>query len=84
MSKKGRCFWPFWEAILEVYMKYYYTYRITNTIAKMHYYGDRSSTIPPSEDLGIKYFSSFGNKYFQILTLQVLYMLEMQMVRNLW
>jgi len=32
----------------------------------MHYYGSRTSRVEPSQDLGIKYFSSFCNKYFQV------------------
>lgn len=47
-------------------MKYHYTYRITNTATNMHYYGDRSSIVHPAEDLGKKYFSSFGNKFFRV------------------
>ena len=32
----------------------------------MHYYGDRSCNCEPKLDLGIEYFSSFGNKFFEI------------------
>lgn len=46
--------------------KYHYTYRITNLITGMHYYGDRSSDCHPQEDLGIKYFSSFTEKWFKL------------------
>jgi len=46
--------------------KFHYVYRITNIITKMYYYGDRSCDCHPSEDIGIKYFSSFTNKFFQI------------------
>ncbi len=46
--------------------KYHYVYRITNTVTEMYYYGDRSCNCHPSEDIGIKYFSSFGNKLFKI------------------
>lgn len=43
---------------------YFYTYRITNTIKNKHYYGFRSSTIPPKDDLGFQYFSSSTDKEF--------------------
>lgn len=39
-------------------MEYHYVYRITNNLIKKHYYGVRTSTIHPSEDLGKVYFSS--------------------------
>jgi hypothetical protein len=39
-------------------------YRITNTIAKKHYYGKRSSKILPLLDIGIRYFSSSRDKEF--------------------
>jgi len=45
--------------------KYHYVYRITNITTHMYYYGDRSCNCHPSEDIGIKYFSSFGNKLFK-------------------
>jgi hypothetical protein len=46
-------------------MKYHYTYRITNTILNLHYYGTRTSTNRiPTEDIGIYYFSSSSNKEF--------------------
>jgi len=32
----------------------------------MYYYGDRSCNCHPSEDIGIKYFSSFVNKFFKV------------------
>jgi len=38
--------------------RYYYVYRITDTINNIYYYGSRVSDIEPSNDLGIKYFSS--------------------------
>ena len=38
--------------------KYHYVYRITNLIENKHYYGSRTSTISPYDDLGKKYFSS--------------------------
>ena len=44
--------------------KYHYTYRITNKVEQKHYYGVRSSKTHPSQDLGIKYFSSSTNKKF--------------------
>lgn len=43
---------------------YHYVYRITNLIEKKHYYGKRSSKIPPKLDLGHEYFSSSTNKWF--------------------
>lgn len=43
---------------------YYYVYRITNTSIKKHYYGKRTSKIPPRADLGIRYFSSSSDKAF--------------------
>jgi len=45
--------------------KYHYVYRITNIITNMHYYGDRSCNCHPSEDIGIKYYSSFTNRLFK-------------------
>ena len=45
-------------------MKYYYVYRITNTVHKKHYYGKRCSLVPPEKDLGVKYFSSSKNSDF--------------------
>jgi len=45
-------------------MKYHYTYRITHIEHKKYYYGTRTSTINPKEDIGIKYFSSSSNKEF--------------------
>ena len=45
-------------------MKNHYVYRITNKIENKHYYGVRSSTIKPEEDIGIKYFSSSTDKNF--------------------
>jgi len=47
-------------------MTYHYTYRITNLITKMHYYGDRTSIVKPSDDLGKVYFSSYTNKFFKV------------------
>ncbi len=43
---------------------YHYVYRITNTVKNKHYYGKRSSKIPPIKDIGIKYFSSSRDKTF--------------------
>lgn len=43
---------------------YHYVYRITNILINKHYYGKRSSKIHPKEDLGVKYFSSCGDKAF--------------------
>ena len=37
---------------------YHYVYRITNNKLNKHYYGKRSSRIPPNQDLGFYYFSS--------------------------
>ena len=45
-------------------MHYHYVYRITNKILQKHYYGTRSSIIHPTQDLGIKYFSSSSDKEF--------------------
>ena len=44
--------------------KYHYTYRITNILLKMYYYGTRSTNLNPKDDLGIKYFSSSSDKEF--------------------
>lgn len=44
--------------------KYHYTYRITNIVEHKHYYGARSSKVHPTQDLGIKYFSSSSDKEF--------------------
>lgn len=43
---------------------YHYVYRITNTLLNKHYYGKRSSKLPPAQDLGFKYFSSSKDKEF--------------------
>jgi len=42
----------------------YYTYRITNTKINKHYYGYRSTSLLPKDDLGIKYFSTSSDKDF--------------------
>lgn len=42
----------------------HYVYRITNILAKHHYYGTRSAKCAPLKDLGIKYFSSSSNLKF--------------------
>ena len=44
--------------------KYHYTYRITNILLKMYYYGVRSTNLLPKDDIGIKYFSTSTNKEF--------------------
>ena len=44
--------------------KYHYVYRITNTLTGLYYYGARSSKCQPKDDLGLNYFSSFGDKSF--------------------
>lgn len=44
---------------------YHYVYRITNILLNKHYYGKRSSKLPPHEDLGIRYFSSSTDKNFK-------------------
>lgn len=44
--------------------KYHYVYRITWNSHRMHYYGSRSSDLPPNLDLGIRYFSSSSNQQF--------------------
>ena len=43
---------------------YHYVYRITNIIENKHYYGKRSSKVPPKLDIGVKYFSSSTDKAF--------------------
>ena len=43
---------------------YHYVYRISNLTENKHYYGSRSCSCHPSEDLGIRYFSSSSNKQF--------------------
>lgn len=45
-------------------MKYHYVYRITNKELHKHYYGVRTSTLSPKDDLGVKYFSSSCDKEF--------------------
>lgn len=45
---------------------YHYVYRISNVKLDKHYYGKRSSKIPPKQDLGIKYFSSSSDKEFML------------------
>lgn len=44
--------------------KFHYVYRITSIIENKHYYGSRSSILPPKEDLGFKYFTSSRDKEF--------------------
>lgn len=45
---------------------YHYVYRITNIKEGMHYYGVRTSKkYTPAWDLGLRYFSSSGDKWFQ-------------------
>lgn len=44
--------------------RYHYVYRITSIEQNKHYYGVRTSTILPCEDLGINYFSSSHNTDF--------------------
>lgn len=43
---------------------YHYVYRITNIVENKHYYGKRSSKVPPKLDIGVKYFSSSTDKAF--------------------
>lgn len=51
----------------EIEEVFHYVYRITEINTKMYYYGDRTSKVPPKEDIGKKYFSSFkGNYLFQL------------------
>lgn len=45
--------------------KSHYVYRISNTKSGMHYYGSRSTSLLPSEDLGIRYFSSSTCTWFK-------------------
>ena len=44
--------------------KHHYVYRITNKRLKKHYYGVRSCSCKPVEDLGIYYFSSSTDEEF--------------------
>lgn len=44
--------------------KYHYVYRITNIVENKHYYGKRSSSVDPYEDLGRIYLSSSTDKNF--------------------
>lgn len=44
---------------------YHYVYRITNVKLNKHYYGKRSSSKPPKQDLGVVYFSSSRDKEFK-------------------
>lgn len=44
---------------------YHYTYKIVNKVTQEYYIGRRSCNINPSEDLGIKYFSSSSNTQFK-------------------
>lgn len=44
-------------------MTYHYCYRITNNATNKHYYGSRTSNVPPLDDLGVRYFSS--SKYLK-------------------
>jgi len=48
-------------------MKYYYVYRVTSIQENKHYYGYRSSTDSPENDLGVKYFTSSTNLKFKEL-----------------
>ena len=43
---------------------FHYTYRITNTKEKKYYYGVHSCKCLPTEDIGVKYFSSSKTKEF--------------------
>lgn len=43
---------------------YHYVYRITNKNIKKHYYGARSSELPPKQDIGVNYFSSSEDNIF--------------------
>lgn len=43
---------------------YHYVYRISNLQLNKHYYGKRSSKELPTNDIGIKYFSSSNDKEF--------------------
>lgn len=48
-------------------MKYHYVYRVTSIQENKHYYGYRSSTDSPENDLGVKYFTSSTNLKFKEL-----------------
>lgn len=43
---------------------YHYVYRITNIVENKHYYGSRSISILPKDDLGVLYFSSSNDLEF--------------------
>jgi len=45
-------------------MKNYYIYRITNKTNSIHYYGSRTTSINPHDDIGVNYFSSSYDKDF--------------------
>ena len=45
-------------------MKFHYNYRISNIVLNKHYYGTRTSTHEPKNDIGINYFSSSLDKNF--------------------
>lgn len=49
---------------MTVKQKYHYVYRIKNIISNKHYYGCRSTNTLPTNDLGIKYFSSSTDNEF--------------------
>jgi len=46
-------------------MKHHYVYRVTSLTKNKHYYGSRTSIVPPKEDLGIKYFTSSTDREFR-------------------
>lgn len=44
---------------------YHYVYRITNLSENKHYYGSRTSKVPPKLDIGFKYFTSSSDTEFR-------------------
>lgn len=46
-------------------MKYHYVYRVTCVETGKHYYGSRTSTRPPKEDVGKVYFTSSTDTEFK-------------------
>ncbi len=47
-------------------MNTHYVYRITNKVLNKHYYGVRTCSGLPVDDIGIKYFSSSSDKEFKL------------------
>ena len=53
------------KLIFEPDGRYHYVYRISCKETGQHYYGCRTSVVPPVEDLGVVYFSSSLNEDFK-------------------